>query len=115
MLLVCAVAVFFARDPESRVLEMVSYAWAGFGASFGPTLILSLSWKDMTKAGAVAGIVTGSIAVIIWKNLHGGIFDIYEIVPGVIFSSLAIVVASRLSPGPGRRETELFQKALSRL
>ncbi len=115
VLLVCAVAVFFARDPESRVLEMVSYAWAGFGASFGPTLILSLSWKGMTKAGAVAGIVTGGIAVIIWKNLHGGIFDIYEMVPGVIFSTLAIVVASRLSPGPGRRETELFQKCLSSL
>ena len=115
VLLVCAVAVFFARDPESKVLEMVSYAWAGFGASFGPTLILSLSWKGMTKAGAVAGILTGCLAVVIWKNLHGGIFDIYEMVPGVIFSTLAIVVASRLSSGPGRRETELFQKCLSSL
>ncbi len=115
VLLVCIVAIYFARDPESKVLEMVSYAWAGFGASFGPTIILSLSWKKMTRSGAVAGIIAGGLCVVIWKNLHGGVFEVYEIVPGFLVSTITIILVSRLSKGPGQKEANLFEKSLSLL
>ena len=73
----------------------MAYAWAGFGAAFGPAIIFSLYWKGMTRAGAMAGIVVGGLTVMIWKELSGGLFDLYEIVPGAVLSSLAIVVGSR--------------------
>ena len=88
----CAVAL--ALDPDSKVLDLVSYAWAGFGAAFGPTLLLALSWDRMTREGALAGIVTGGLTVILWKQLSGGIFDLYEIIPGFLFSSVAVVAVS---------------------
>ncbi len=109
VLLVCAVAVFFAKDPESRVLEMVSCAWAGFGAAFGPVLIFSLFWKRMTGPGAVAGILAGGMTVIIWRSLGGGIFDVYEILPGFLISSVSIVVFSLMSRPPDRKTLRLFE------
>ncbi len=109
VLLVCAVAVFFAKDPESRVLEMVSCAWAGFGAAFGPVLIFSLFWKRMTGPGAVAGILAGGMTVIIWRSLAGGIFDVYEILPGFLISSVSIVVFSLMSRPPDRKTLRLFE------
>ncbi len=109
VLLVCAVAVFFAKDPESRVLEMVSCAWAGFGAAFGPVLIFSLFWKRMTGPGAVAGILAGGMTVIIWRSLGGGIFDVYEILPGFLISSVSIVVFSLMSRPPDRKTLSLFE------
>lgn len=97
-----AVAAFvLALNPDSKVLDLVAYAWAGFGAAFGPTLILALFWQRMTKSGAVAGILTGGLTVILWKQLSGGIFDMYEIIPGFLFSTLAIVTASLAGPEPG--------------
>ncbi|EAT13849.1 sodium/proline symporter PutP [Bermanella marisrubri] len=111
---IAVVAAALAMDPDSQVLELVSYAWAGFGAAFGPALILSLYWKDMTKAGAVAGIVVGGTTVVIWGNLSGGILDLYEIIPGFLLATIAIVVASKLS-GPPKPETlEGFEKAMGK-
>jgi sodium/proline symporter len=92
----CASAL--ALDPDSMVLDLVAYAWAGFGAAFGPAVLMSLFWKGMTRNGALAGIVTGGLVVIVWKHLEGGLFDLYEIVPGFALSTLAIVLFSR----PGR-------------
>jgi len=112
VLLVSLVAIYFARDPNSKVLEMVSYAWAGFGAGFGPTIIMSLLWRRMTRNGAIAGIMAGSACVVIWKNLNGGIFDIYEMVPGVIISFLSIWLVSNLSGSPCQKTDELFQKSI---
>jgi len=97
---IAAAAFMLALNPDSKVLDLVAYAWAGFGAAFGPTLILALFWRRMTKNGAATGILTGGLTVILWKQLHGGIFDMYEIIPGFIFSALAIVAASLLSPAP---------------
>ncbi len=91
---IAAAACLLALDPESGVLELVSYAWAGFGAAFGPVVVLSLYWKNMTGLGAAAGILSGGITVIVWKNLHGGIFELYEIVPGIAFAAAAIVMVS---------------------
>ncbi len=93
---IAVVAFIFAMNPESKVLDLVAYAWAGFGAAFGPAIVLSLYWRGMNRNGALAGIVTGGLTVIVWKQLEGGLFDLYEIVPGVIFASLAILLGSRV-------------------
>jgi sodium/proline symporter len=94
-------AFLLALDPGSKVLDLVAYAWAGFGASFGPTLLASLYWRRMSLAGAYAGILVGGITVVGWRTLSGGIFDLYEIVPGVVFSALAVAVFGRLGrPAP---------------
>ncbi len=96
---IAAIAFALAMDPGSRVLDLVAYAWAGLGAAFGPVIFASLYWRGMSRAGAVAGVVTGGLTVILWKQLEGGLFDLYEIVPGVAAASLAILLASRLSGG----------------
>lgn len=89
-----------ASDPESRVLDIVAYAWAGFGASFGPALLLSLTWRRMTRNGALAGMVAGAVTVIAWANVEGGLFDVYEILPGFCMSALAIGLVSLRDPPP---------------
>lgn len=97
VLLVSLVALWLARDPESRVLGLVAYAWAGFGAAFGPVLILSLFWGRMTRNGALAGMITGAVVVIAWKQLG---FALYEMVPGFLMATLAIVVVSLMGRAP---------------
>lgn len=93
---IAALAFLFALDPESRVLELVAWAWAGFGATFGPAVLLSLYWNGMTRNGALAGIIVGGVTVIVWKQISGDIFQLYELVPGFVFSLLAIVAVSML-------------------
>lgn len=103
--IVIAIGAFLlALDPDSKVLDLVAYAWAGFGASFGPTIIASLYWRRMSLAGAYAGILTGGVTVVVWRSLSGGLFDLYEIVPGVILSALAVAIFGRMgkpAPMPG--------------
>jgi sodium/proline symporter len=94
VIVIAAGAFMLALDPQSKVLELVAYAWAGFGAAFGPTLMLSLCWKRMTRNGALAGILVGALTVPIWRQLSGGLFDLYELVPGFLFSAVAIVTVS---------------------
>ncbi|WP_444944803.1 sodium/proline symporter PutP [Microbulbifer sp. ZKSA006] len=94
------VAVWIAMDPESQVLEVVSYAWAGLGAAFGPALLISLYWSRMTGSGAIAGVIVGGVTVVVWEQLSGGIFDVYELLPGFVFSSAAIVLVSALTKCP---------------
>ncbi|MGV8942742.1 sodium/proline symporter PutP [Thermomonas sp.] len=102
--MVALIAIFIARDPESRVLGLVSYAWAGFGAAFGPVVLFSLGWQRMTRAGALAGILVGAITVIAWKLIAVQMLGsgLYEIVPGFIAASIAIVVGSLLSAAPSQ-------------
>jgi sodium/proline symporter len=97
VLAVALVAIFIARDPESRVLGLVSYAWAGFGAAFGPVVLLSLFWQRMTRNGALAGMVVGAVTVIVWKQTGSAL---YEIVPGFIAATVAILVVSRMGSPP---------------
>jgi sodium/proline symporter len=92
---IALIAFALASDPDSKVLDLVAYAWAGFGAAFGPAILLSLYWSGMTRSGAIAGIVVGGLTVIVWKQLSGGLFDLYEIVPGVAFSVVAILLFRR--------------------
>jgi sodium/proline symporter len=82
------------------VLDLVSYAWAGFGAAFGPVVLFSLFWRDTTRNGALAGLITGALTVIIYEQLSGGIFDAYEILPGFILASIAIIVVSKMQGEP---------------
>jgi sodium/proline symporter len=100
VIVISIVALVLALTPDSSVLGLVSYAWAGFGAAFGPAIVLSLYWERMNRNGALAGIVTGGITIVVWKQLSGGWFDVYEIVPGIIFSTLAIVFVSLATKEP---------------
>jgi len=97
VIFIAIVAFIIALNPQSSVLDLVSYAWAGFGAAFGPIILLSLFWKRMTGAGALAGIIVGGLTVLIWKQLSGGLFDLYEIVPGFLFSAAAVFFVSLIS------------------
>ncbi|MCH8497485.1 MAG: sodium/proline symporter PutP [Marinobacter sp.] len=106
------VAMLLAFDEDSMVLELVAYAWAGFGAAFGPALILSLYWKRMTRFGAMAGVVVGGATVVIWGNLSGGILDLYEIIPGFILATIAIVVVSLTAGEPSEETQSGFDKAM---
>jgi sodium/proline symporter len=105
------IAWLLALDPESSVLGLVSYAWAGFGAAFGPAIILSLFWARMNRQGCLAGILVGGITVVVWKQLSGGLFDIYEIVPGFILASIAIIAVSLLTPEPEQEIQDMFTEA----
>ncbi|MFO7858621.1 MAG: sodium/proline symporter PutP [Ectothiorhodospiraceae bacterium] len=109
---VSVIALLLALDPEAGVLDLVSYAWGGFGAAFGPLIILSLYWPRMTRNGALAGMVVGAATVIIWKQLSGGLFDVYELLPGFIFAGVAIVVASLLDAAPSDKIAKEFQASL---
>ncbi|MBS6545899.1 MAG: sodium/proline symporter PutP [Butyricicoccus pullicaecorum] len=106
---VALIAVFIATDQDSTVLGLVSYAWAGFGSAFGPLVLCSLFWKRTNKYGAYAGIVVGGLTSIIWAQLKGGIFDLYEIVPGFVFGLIAIIIVSLLTPAPNAEIIREFE------
>lgn len=99
---VALLAIAIARDPESRVLGLVSYAWAGFGAAFGPVVVMSLFWKRMTRNGALAGMLTGAATVVLWKQVAVDQWGsgLYEMVPGFVAATIAIVVVSLLDREP---------------
>lgn len=101
-------AILLAANPNSQILKMVSYAWAGFGAAFGPAILLSLYWPRMTSSGAIAGIITGTITVIIWKQFNW--LGLYEIVPGFIVAFFAIIIVSKLSKAPVAEVKNLFNE-----
>lgn len=105
-------ALLFAFNPESTVLGLVSYAWAGFGAAFGPAIILSLFWKRMTRNGALAGIIVGGVTVVVYKQIDT--IGLYEIIPGFILATIAIIVASLLSPPPSATIEATFDDVASR-
>ncbi len=93
---IALLAYLLALNPENKVLDLVAWAWAGFGAAFGPAIVLSLYWPRMTRNGALAGMLVGGLTVILWKQGSGGIFALYEMVPGVVLSTLAIWIVSTL-------------------
>ncbi|QSX32330.1 sodium/proline symporter PutP [Shewanella avicenniae] len=98
VLAVAVIAGVIALDPQNSVLGLVSYAWAGFGAAFGPVVLLSLFWQGYSRMGAIASIVVGAATVVLWKFGEGEIFKLYEIVPGVLLSCIAGVVISKIFP-----------------
>ncbi|WJN57841.1 sodium/proline symporter [Pseudomonas sp. SO81] len=109
VLLIALISIWLASNPENRVLGLVAYAWAGFGAAFGPVVILSLVWKGMTRNGALAGMIVGAVTVVVWKNWIG--MGLYEIVPGFILGTVAILVFSRIGSGPSATMLKRFDEA----
>lgn len=95
VLAIALIAVSIAFDSESTILELVGFAWAGFGAAFGPLILLSLFWRKLTNVGAIVGMISGAVVAFTWGTfLEGGIFDLYEIVPGFLINLVLAVVVS---------------------
>jgi sodium/proline symporter len=110
VLAIAVLAIILASNPNSKVLGLVAYAWAGFGAAFGPLIILSLFWKRMTLNSAIMGIIVGAVTVILWKNTMAST-GLYEIIPGFILSFLSIVVVSLLEKSPSHEVLQRFEQA----
>ncbi len=115
VIIIAVIAWYISTDSNSSVLKLVSYAWAGFGAAFGPLIILSLYNKNITKEGAIAGMLVGSITVIIYKELEGGIFDLYELLPGFIFAWIAIILVSKIGNGASQKSKKIFAQVQDKL
>ena len=120
LLVIALIAIVIALDKDSVIFQVVSFAWAGFGATFGPLMIFSLFWKRINRAGAIAGMVSGAATVFLWKlvisrvaaNVAGGIFTIYELLPAFIVSSIFIVVISLLTAPPSKEIEQDFESIL---
>lgn len=115
VIIIAVIAWYISTDSDSSVLKLVSYAWAGFGAAFGPLIILSLFNRDITKKGAIAGMLVGSVSVIVYKQLEGGIFDLYELLPGFVFAWIAIVVVSKIDDGASPQTKKTFDEVQEKL
>ena len=116
LLVLTLIGVLIALDENSVIFQIVSFAWAGFGATFGPLMLLSLFWKRTNKAGAIAGMVSGAGMVFLWKlviSKLGGVFAIYELLPAFIFSCICIVVVSLLTKAPSKEIEEDFEAVRS--
>ena len=114
LLVIAAFAMLIALDENSVIFTIVSFAWAGFGATFGPIMLFSLFWKRVNRAGAIAGMLTGGIMVFFWKLVLkplGGIFGIYELLPAFLLSGVAIVIVSLLTEEPSPEVQAEFEKA----
>ena len=116
VVLIAILGVVIAQDPNSSIFGIVSFAWAGFGAGFGPLVICSLYWKRTTFPGAIAGLVSGGVFVFIWKYLIkplGGIWGIYELLPAFLVGLIAIVAVSLLTKAPSEEVVKEFELARS--
>ncbi len=114
VVVIAVVALLIGQDPDSKVLSLVSYAWAGLGAAFGPVVLFSVLWRETSRNGALAGMVAGAVTVVVWKQLSGGWFDLYELLPGFVISSLAIYVVSKMDQGNQEAEA-LFDEMNAKL
>ncbi|SDI83550.1 sodium/proline symporter [Pseudobutyrivibrio sp. 49] len=112
LVIIATIGVIIARDPNSSVFGIVSFAWAGFGAAFGPIMLLALFWKRANKYGAIAGMIGGGVMIFVWKfgiKPMGGIFGIYELLPAFIVALILCVVVSLLTPAPEKEIVEEFE------
>ena len=110
---IAAVAVFLAADPQSSVFAIVSFAWAGFGATFGPAVLFSLFWRRSNRQGILAGLIAGGVTVFVWKfgvRPLGGVLGIYELLPAFLCSCLVTVLVSLLTPAPEKAVTDAFDE-----
>ncbi|MDE6897080.1 MAG: sodium:proline symporter, partial [Lachnospiraceae bacterium] len=116
VLLIAVIGMFIARDSNSSVFQIVSFAWAGFGASFGPLVLLALFWKRSNLPGALAGMVSGGVMVFVWKFLvrpMGGVLGIYELLPAFLVALAVNVAVSLLTAEPSREIQEEFDQVAS--
>ena len=113
---IAVLGVILAWNPDSSVFDVVSFAWAGFGATFGPVMLAALFWKRSNKAGAIAGMIAGGVMVFAWKygiSRLGGIFDIYELLPAFVTALIAIMVVSLVTGEPDKEITEEFDEVVT--
>ena len=116
VIIISILGIYIARNPDSSIFSIVSFAWAGFGASFGPAVICSLYWRRTTLQGVLAGMICGGATVFIWKYLVsplGGVFAVYELLPAFIVGLVAVIVGSLLSKAPSLEITNEFDKVAS--
>ena len=114
VIIISAIAVVIAYDPDSSVFSIVSFAWAGFGATFGPVMLLSLFWRRSNRQGAIACMVSGAVMVFLWKYVIsglGGPFAIYELLPAFIVALAVNIAVSLATPAPDKEVLEIYDKA----
>lgn len=112
LLIIAVLGIVLAWDQNSSVFRVVSFAWAGFGATFGPVMLTSLFWKRSNKYGALAGLITGGVMIFVWKfaiSKLGGVFAIYELLPAFLCALIAIVVVSLLTKAPEQEIVDEFE------
>ena len=113
VVVIAFIAIFLAADPNSNVFKIVSFAWAGFGATFGPAVLIALFWRRSNRQGVLAGLVAGGLMIFAWKfcvRPLGGIWDIYELMPAFIVNCIVLVVVSLATPAPDKSITDVFDK-----
>ena len=112
------IAVFLASNPNSSVFQIVSFAWAGFGATFGPVVLFSLFWKRSNKYGAIAGMISGGIMVFVWKYLvrpNVSFLNFYELLPAFLVSCAMIVIVSLATKAPSKEIIDEFETVQKRM
>ena len=113
VVVIAIIAMFLASDPDSNVFQIVSFAWAGFGAAFGPAMLCALFWKRSNRQGIMAGLVAGGVMIFVWKfqvRPLGGVWDIYELLPAFLVALAAIVVVSLVTPEPDADVARTFEE-----
>ena len=118
LVVISALAVIIAWNPDSSVFQIVSFAWAGFGATFGPVMLAALFWKRSNRFGAILGMVLGGVSVFVWKFVVrplGGIWNIYELLPAFIIAAIAIIIGSLLTKAPDKEITDEFEAVKTQL
>lgn len=116
VVVIAIISIFLARDPNSSVFRIVSFAWAGFGATFGPVVLFALFWKRSNLWGALAGMIAGGVMVFVWKfgiATLGGAFAIYELLPAFIVACIVNIVVTLVTPAPERSVVETFERVAS--
>lgn len=111
LIVIAVIGIVLAWDPDSSVFGIVSFAWAGFGASFGPIVLLALFWRRSNKYGALAGMLTGGIMIFVWKfaiRPRGGVWGIYELLPAFLIAMLVNVAVSLVTPAPEKKVLDCF-------
>ena len=113
VVVIAVIAVFLATDPNSSVFKIVSFAWAGFGATFGPAVLAAIFWKRSNRQGVLAGLVVGGVMVFVWKfgiSKLGGAFAIYELLPAFVVACIAIVIVSLATEKPSAEIEAIFDE-----
>ena len=117
VLAIAAIGLILAWNPNSSIFRVISFAWAGFGAAFGPAMLISLFWKRSTRQGALAGMIAGGVMVFVWKYLiapMGGALNVYELLPAFVFSLLVNVIVSLITPAPEKEITDVWDKTFGK-
>jgi sodium/proline symporter len=113
LIVISILSIIIAWNPDSSVFQIVSFAWAGFGATFGPVMLSALFWRRSNKYGAISGMVVGGVMVFVWKFIlkpMGGVFGIYELLPAFVLATIAIVLVSLITEKPSQEITQEFDE-----